>query len=75
MVWPEDASPYRKVAKLRIAPQAFDSEPQMRACEAMRFNPWNALEAHRPLGGINRVRKNLYEDLGRFRTAENGPPG
>ena len=29
-------------------------------CEAMAFSPWNALAEHRPMGGINRLRKAVY---------------
>lgn len=69
--WPEDLSPFRKVAEIRVRPQEFRDEARMRACEALSFNPWNGLNTHRPLGGINRVRKNLYEELAAFRASEN----
>jgi hypothetical protein len=71
-IWDEDVSPYRKVAELRIPPQEFRDEAHMSTCEALSFNPWNGLSAHRPLGGINRVRKTLYEELAKFRANENG---
>jgi hypothetical protein len=29
-------------------------------CEAMAFSPWNALAEHRPMGGINRLRRAVY---------------
>jgi hypothetical protein len=51
------------VATLTIAAQDVDS-PEGRAlaaqCEAMAFSPWNALAEHRPLGGINRLRRAVY---------------
>ena len=71
-IWDEDLSPFRKVAELRIPPQEFRDEARMRACESLSFNPWIGLSAHRPLGGINRVRKTLYEELAKFRANENG---
>lgn len=30
------------------------------ACEEMAFTPWHALTAHQPLGGINRLRRQVY---------------
>jgi hypothetical protein len=71
IVWPEGLSPFRKVAEIRIPAQRIDAASELTECEAMTFNPWNTLAAHRPLGGINRVRQRLYEELGIFRTQEN----
>jgi hypothetical protein len=71
VVWPLDLSPFQKVAELRIPPQPVENDAELVECEAMTFNPWNTLAAHRPLGGINRVRQRLYEELGIFRTQEN----
>jgi hypothetical protein len=71
VIWSEELSPFRKVAEIRIAPQTFQDDAQLTACETMRFNPWNGLSAHKPLGGINRVRRELYEELAEFRASEN----
>lgn len=71
VTWPEDLSPYRKVAEIRVPRQTFDSAAQLSACESMSFNPWNGMSAHQPLGGINRVRKDLYEQLAAFRASVN----
>ncbi|MGB5687158.1 MAG: hypothetical protein WBM35_15220, partial [Candidatus Electrothrix sp.] len=30
-------------------------------CEGMSFNPWHALKEHRPISGLNRLRKAVYE--------------
>ena len=71
VVWDETKSPFRKVATLRIAAgQSFRSEPAMRACEVLSFNPWQSLVAHQPLGGINRVRRESYAALAAFRGAD-----
>lgn len=69
--WPENVSPYQGVAEILVDPHGFTDAPNLARCEAMQFNPWSGHAAHRPLGGINRVRKNLYEELGQFRTREN----
>ena len=29
-------------------------------CEKLEFTPWHSLEAHRPIGGINRLRQKVY---------------
>lgn len=59
-----------RVATLEIL-QAERSEIEARAeaMESIRFNPWNTLQAHEPLGAINRVRKTVYEVLSKERTA------
>lgn len=71
VIWPEELSQFQKVAEIRIPPQTFQDDAQRLACEAMRLNPWSGLIAHRPLGGINRVRRALYEELATFRANEN----
>ncbi|NOR18934.1 MAG: catalase, partial [Xanthomonadales bacterium] len=70
--WDETLSPFRKVARIHIPPQSFESPEQMEFCENLAFNPWQSLPDHRPLGGINRVRKDLYKTLAEFRHQANG---
>jgi hypothetical protein len=38
------------------------------------MNPWHAVPEHRPLGGINRVRKVVYETISKLRHDLNGAP-
>lgn len=71
VTWDEQQSPFIKVATLTIKDQAFAGPSEVAACEAMSFNPWQALAAHQPLGGINRVRKNVYSEIAQFRYNEN----
>jgi len=68
--WREKDSPYRKVASIRIPSQAFESADQMNFAEKIAFNPWNALQEHQPLGGMNRARKLIYTELAKLRHAE-----
>ncbi len=71
--WPEDLSPYVTVARLRVAPQpAWTEERAQRIDEGMQFNPWHALAAHRPLGSVMRVRRDVYAMSKRFRAERNG---
>jgi len=67
-------SPSTKVAAIRIPSQSFDSTAQMAFCENLSFNPWHALTDHRPLGGLNRLRKAVYVALSDFRHEENHVP-
>lgn len=62
--WSEADGAFRTVARITIPAQA---PVHGEACEAMSFNPWNGLAAHRPLGGINRARKEVYQAISRLR--------
>ncbi len=60
--WNEHQSAPVTVATLRIGKQAVNSNSELeKRCEGMSFNPWHALKEHRPLGGLNRLRKAVYE--------------
>jgi catalase len=61
VLWQENESPFLPVAKITILKQQFDTPEQQQFCENMSFSPWNALEAHRPIGALNRARKWVYE--------------
>ncbi len=68
VVWPEDLSPHRPVATIRLPAQdAYSPARRVYADDVLSFNPWQGLEAHRPLGSIMRVRKKAYEESSRFR--------
>lgn len=58
--WPESESPYRTVAHLLLPRQEIAALRQQDACQNLSFTVWHALAAHRPLGGINRVRRATY---------------
>ncbi len=72
--WREAQSPFRKVATIRILQQEFDSEAQHVFGENLSFTPWHSLPAHRPLGGINRARKIIYNVISSFRHERNRVP-
>jgi hypothetical protein len=72
--WPA-LSPYRKVATLRFLRQkGINESEQVFFCENLSFNPWRTLKEHRPLGGINRARRFVYEAVAEFRRARNLAP-
>jgi Animal haem peroxidase/Catalase len=62
--WNEADSPSIHVATL-ILPQrdlsAPDSAAERRVIEDQGFNPWNTTEDFRPLGNLNRARKEVYD--------------
>ncbi len=62
--WNEEDAPFETVAQITIPEQ---KPAQGESCEALSFNPWNGLQQHRPLGGISRVRKDVYQAISRFR--------
>lgn len=70
--WSEDYE-FVHVATLTIPLQEFDSpEAQLRS-ERLFFTPWHGLEAHRPLGGINRLRRAVYEASAQLRNLPKEP--
>ncbi|MDD0843452.1 catalase family protein [Pseudomonas sp. Gutcm_11s] len=72
--WSEDISPFETVATIRVQPQDFDTREQNLACDNLSFNPWHALPEHRPIGGINRLRKAVYEAVSVYRHQRNDTP-
>jgi len=70
--WDERVSPFVKVARLTIDAQELDTPARMAHCENLSFTPWHAVPEHRPLGGINRTRKVVYETIARLRHDLNG---
>jgi hypothetical protein len=72
--WDEAASPFTPVARITIPPQTFESPEQLAFCENLSFTPWHCVEAHRPLGGINRVRRLVYDHISRLRHDLNDAP-
>ena len=70
--WRESKSPFRKVASIKIPSQTFGSPEQNEFDETMSLNPWHCLPEHRPLGGINRARRDVMKALSDFRLDNNG---
>jgi Catalase len=74
IVWDEIRAPFIEVATIRIPKQRFDSEAQQTFCENLSYTPWHALAEHRPVGGINRIRKVVYEGISVLRHKLNKTP-
>jgi catalase len=71
--WDETISPFETVATIKVPAQDFDSREQNLFCDNLSFNPWHALPEHRPIGGINRLRKAVYEAVSIYRLERNQP--
>lgn len=72
--WDETVSPFVAVAHLTIPKQVFDTAERIEFGENLSFTPWHGLDAHRPLGGINRVRRAVYEAISVLRHRLNSKP-
>jgi Ribosomal protein L7/L12 C-terminal domain len=58
--WRRKADRIVLLARLEIPMQKFEAASKLCDCEAVTFNPWNGLQDHRPLGGLNRMRLAVY---------------
>ena len=65
--WSERDSPFVAVAAITVRKQEFDTDRQNEFCENLSFSPWHTVEAHRPIGGLNRIRKAVYLEDARYR--------
>lgn len=70
--WSESGSPFVKVAEIVIEPQDIDTPERVKVAEDVAITPWRTLEAHRPLGGINRARREIYLAVSQKRRDETG---
>ena len=52
--------------------QEFDTAERDSISENLSFTPWHSLSEHRPLGGIARARRVIYESISKLRHAANG---
>ncbi|WP_394754858.1 hypothetical protein [Crenothrix sp.] len=60
VIWDEAVSPFIPVATITIENQDFDNPESLAIGERSRFNPWQCLAAHAPLGRMNAVRREVY---------------
>jgi hypothetical protein len=72
--WREQDSPWHKIATVVIPKQETDSPEQLMFCENLSLNPWRCFPEHRPLGGVNRVRRKIYYEGSKFRHQKNAVP-
>ncbi len=73
--WKEAEAPFVKVGTVRAAAQdSWDAARVQRIDEQTRFSVWTGIAAHRPLGNVNRARKDTYRHSADFRVRMNGCP-
>lgn len=71
--WSETESPYQTVGRLIFPPQdAYSAARADYVEEDLAFSPSHSLQAHRPLGSLNRARMVAYKVLGDLRRQRNG---
>jgi hypothetical protein len=58
--WSEALSPPLTVAKLRLPQQDIGDDKNLELADAVSITLWRCPEAHRPLGNIQRARKEVY---------------
>lgn len=71
VTWREVDSPFITIAKISLLPQWFDTDQQQAFCENLSFSPWNSLVEHRPIGQLNRIRKQVYQSSSEYRHRQN----
>lgn len=75
VAWNEDEAPFQRVGILSVhAQDSWDPQRVELVNERMRFSVWTGLVAHRPLGNINRARRDAYRHSADFRARVNGCP-
>jgi hypothetical protein len=73
-LWDEATFPFVTVARITIPPQDITTAARQAFCEKLFYTPWHGLRAHRPLGGINRLRQKVYETSAGHRACPVSPP-
>ncbi len=64
-------TPFIKVGTIRILQQDFNTSERKKIENNIEFSPWHSIAAHRPLGGINRIRRKIYKEMVLFRKQHN----
>ena len=72
VAWTERTSPFVKLATINIPIQKIDIASRFELAEVLSFSPAHSLAVHRPLGGLNLARSEIYKSLSHFRHKRNG---
>jgi hypothetical protein len=65
--WDETTDKFITVARIAIPPQDITTPERKEFCEKLFYTPWHGLADHRPLGGINRLRQDVYDRSAKLR--------
>lgn len=72
VTWEEGRSPHQTVATIFLPRQeTYSDGRRIYADDVLSFDPWHAIEAHRPLGSIMRSRRKAYRSSSVFRHTMN----
>ena len=71
--WDDPADKWITVARIAIPPQDITTPERTEFCEKLFYTPWHGLADHRPLGGINRLRKDVYDRSAKLRSCPVSP--
>jgi hypothetical protein len=74
--WDEGEAPPIKVGTLTLERYGYDTDVftgpwRQWCCERAKFSPTNALPDQKPIGGINRLRRAVYQALAKMRSEAN----
>jgi hypothetical protein len=72
--WDTALSPFVPVARLVVQAQSSWDERAEQLEKEIAFAPWHALAAHRPLGAVNRARREVMKASREFRSGFNRCP-
>lgn len=72
--WSENKMPFNKIGYINIPQQDFANPHNDHFCEHSDFNPGRTSAGFEPLGGINRLRKEVYSAISEFRHKRNSTP-
>ena len=64
----------KPVARIRAAPRSARTAERAVLDDSLRFSVWTGVAAHRPMGVINRVRRDTNQMSSEFRARYNGCP-
>ncbi len=70
--WTEKVSPFVKLATINIPMQRIEDASRFELAEVMSYSPAHSLRVHRPLGGLNLARSEIYKSLSQFRHERSG---
>lgn len=68
-----DVAAFQNVATITIPQQNFDHPLQATECEHLVFTPWHGVVEHQPIGGINRMRREVYIASAKHRAEQREP--
>ena len=74
--WSEAAAPCVKLGELVLARADLDdpaTHAEERALDGAAFSAWHGIDAHRPIGNIQRTRRNVYAASARYRGSWEAP--